>query len=74
MALISLLVLAVIMIFVLIASVPLLTEAYQQARDDVVTGGWRATLHLAFRTILWLIAGFLALCFILLLGMFGAGV
>lgn len=73
MALISLLLLAVVIVFIVIASVPLLTEAYEQAKEEVLTSGWRGAVRVGLRTIFWLTAAFLAICFILLLGVFGEG-
>jgi hypothetical protein len=70
MALILYFLLAVVGAFALIASWPLITEAYFEAKQEIAEGGWTAASGLAVRIILWLILLIMTTWMVIIGGMF----
>ena len=62
--------LAIVAAFALIASVALVPTWWNEMRDELAAGGWRAVPGVTLRAILWLILGVMALYAVLLGGLF----
>lgn len=73
MALMSYFLLGVLTLFVVAATLPLLSGAYWKARDEVVTGGWPAAVSIVVRSVLWLVLVLPVVGLIWLIGFFAAG-
>ena len=63
--------LAMIAGFVLIGSVPLVSQGLETMKDQLASRGWAAVLELAVRSLLWFVLGLIAFGFVLILAMLG---